>query len=72
MEFQLAYNFVYQQDNLFKQRLICQICHEEHRLQKELKPVNKLVRSTDVNEKLFGMSIYEYKKVISNLGILIE
>ena len=63
---------IYQQYNLFKQTLMCQICNQEHILPKELEPVNKWVSSTDVNERLFKIPIYECKKVISSLGILIE
>ncbi len=50
---------IYQQFNLFKQTLMCQICNQEHRLPKELKPVNKWVISNFVNENLFNILINE-------------
>ncbi len=60
---------IYQQYNLFKQTLICDICKQEHRIPKELEAVNKSVISDNLNENLLQLLINKNQNVISNIGI---
>jgi hypothetical protein len=60
---------IYQQYNLFKRTLICQICTQEHNLPQKLEPDNNPVTSNLTYESMLIMLIYENKKTLSAQGI---
>jgi hypothetical protein len=60
---------IYQQYNLFKRTLICQICTQEHNLPQKLEPDNDPVTSNLTYELMLIMLINENKKTLSAQGI---
>jgi hypothetical protein len=61
---------IFQQYNLFQRLLKCQICNEEHKIPKQMKPANLSIISEIYSHNLIHMiSINENKAFISDLGI---